>query len=183
MQHTDLSTFNNSWYTPGASRLTQWLWYGVNAFVVNSYLFPFNALKIGVLRAFGAKIGTGVVIKPKVNIKYPWLLRVGDFTWIGEGVWIDNLAKVRIGNHCCVSQGAILLCGNHNYKKASFDLMVGEIVLQDGVWIGAQSMVGPGVTCYSHSILSAHSFTSKNLDAYGIYQGNPAQKLKNRTLE
>ena len=57
-----------------------------------------------------------------MNIKYPWFLAIGDHTWIGEKVWIDNLAEVAIGANCCVSQGAMLLCGNHNYKKSTFEL-------------------------------------------------------------
>ena len=46
---------------------------------------------------------------------------------IGENVWIDNLASVSIGATCCLSQGAMLLTGNHNYKKTTFDLLFGLI--------------------------------------------------------
>jgi putative colanic acid biosynthesis acetyltransferase WcaF len=77
----------------------------------------------------------------------------------------------------------MLLCGNHNYKKTTFDLMVGEITLEDGVWIGAQALVAPGITCHNHSILTAGSIATKNLDAYGIYIGNPAVKVRERNIE
>jgi putative colanic acid biosynthesis acetyltransferase WcaF len=117
-----------------------------------------------------------------VNIKYPWKLVIGDYSWIGEDVWIDNLEQVIIGSNVCISQGAMLLTGNHNYKKSSFDLITREITLEDGVWIGAKSIVGPGVRCGSHSILAVGSFTSKDLDAYVIYQGNPAAKIRNRII-
>ena len=88
---------------------------------MKSYLCSFIRLKIYLLKIFGAKIGKGVIIKPGVNIKYPWNLYIGDHVWIGENVWIDNLDDVIINNHVCVSQGAMLLCGNHNYKKSSFN--------------------------------------------------------------
>ena len=127
-------------------------------------------------------MGRGVLIKPAVNIKYPWLLELGDYVWIGEKVWIDNLTRVRIGNHVCLSQGAMLLTGNHNYKKSSFDLMVGEITLEDGVWIGAKSVVCPGVVCGSHSVLSVNSVASTALIEFTIYQGNPAQKIRKREI-
>lgn len=140
-------------------------------------------LKRGVLRMFGAKIGKGVVIKPCVNIKYPWFLSVGDHSWIGENVWIDNLGKTEIGKNVCISQGALLLCGNHNYKKKTFDLVVGEIKLEEGVWIGARATVTGGVTCHSHAILTAGSVTSKDLDAYGIYRGNPATFVRERKFD
>jgi len=156
------------------------LWYFTNAVFFKSSLFPVSGLKVWLLRLFGAKIGKGVNIKPCVNIKYPWLLNIGDYSWIGEKVWIDNLAKVSIGAHCCISQGAMLLCGNHNYKTETFDLMTGEIKLEDGVWIGANATVCPGITCFSHAILAVGSVATKPLDAYVIYQGNPAVKVKDR---
>jgi putative colanic acid biosynthesis acetyltransferase WcaF len=179
---TDLSSFDNSWYNPG-NPLKRAFWYLTNVFFFKNRLFPFSGLKVFILRIFGAKIGTRVVIKPSVNIKYPWKLSIGDNTWIGEGVWIDNLAQVSIGANSCISQGAMLLCGNHNYAKTTFDLMTGEIILEDGVWIGAQTVVCPGVTCSSHSILTVGSVATKNLGPFGIYQGNPAAKIKERTFE
>ncbi len=158
------------------------VWYFVNVLFFVSHIFPFSGLKIRLLQLFGSKVGVGVMIKPGVNIKYPWKLVIGDYSWIGEDVWIDNLEQVIIGSNACISQGALLLTGNHDYKKSSFDLITGEITLEDGVWIGAKSIVGPGVRCGSHSILAVGSFTSKDLDAYGIYQGNPAVKIRNREI-
>jgi len=122
------------------------------------------------------------VIKPGVNIKYPWKLQVGDNCWIGERAWIDNLDNVIIGNNCCLSQGALLLCGNHHYGKTTFDLITRPIVIEDGVWIGAQSTVTGGVTCSSHSVLAAGSVASTDMEPYGIYRGNPAVKVKERPL-
>ena len=182
LMKTDLSSFNNDWYNPGG-KIKRAIWYGFNAVFLLNPMNPFSGLKKFVLRLFGAKIGKGVVLKQRINVKYPWLLEIGNHSWIGEDVWIDNLAKVTIGSNCCVSQGALLLCGNHNYKKSSFDLMVGEIDLEDGVWIGAKGIVTGGVKCESHSILSAGSVTSKNLLSYKIYRGNPAIKVIERKIE
>jgi putative colanic acid biosynthesis acetyltransferase WcaF len=139
-----------------------------------------SGLKVVLLRCFGAKIGKGVVIKPNINIKYPWKLQLGNHIWIGEGVWIDNLDKVTIEDHVCVSQGAKLLCGNHNYKSTSFDLIVAPIHLKQGSWVGAYSSVAPGVTVESHAVLGMGAVATKNLDAYSIYSGNPATKTKTR---
>jgi putative colanic acid biosynthesis acetyltransferase WcaF len=177
---TNLSKFNNSWYNPGASLLKQGLWYLVNTIIFKTYLFPFRALKIFLLKLFGARIGKGVNIKPSVNIKYPWRLTIGNDSWIGENSWIDNLDDVEIGSNVCISQGVMLLCGNHNFKKETFDLFIGKIILEDGVWIGAKSIVCPGVTCKSHSILGVGSVATSNLEEFGIYQGNPAIKIKDR---
>lgn len=179
--HTDLSTFDNSHYHPG-SLVRRSLWYFTSLVWFRSG-FPVNSVKVTILRVFGARIGKGVVIKPHVIIKYPWLLSVGDYSWIGEKVWIDNLAQVTIGAHCCISQGAMLLCGNHDYKKSSFDLMTLPIVLEDGVWIGARATVCPGVHAHSHAVLTAGSVATGTLEAYTVYRGNPAVRKGERMVE
>ncbi|HCA83156.1 MAG TPA: colanic acid biosynthesis acetyltransferase WcaF [Flavobacteriales bacterium] len=178
---TDLSTYSNSWYHPG-SAVKRVVWYGVNALFFLNPLFPFSGAKVFFLKLFGAEIGTGVVIKPGVNIKYPWKLKIGDHVWIGEKVWIDNLGQVNIGDHCCLSQGAFLLCGNHDYTKTGFDLIVKDITLENGVWIGAKAIVAPGTVLHSHAVLTAGSMASGELEAYSIYGGNPAQKIRERTI-
>ena len=182
MQKTDLSKFDNAWYNPG-NPLKRGLWFFVNVCVMQNRMNPFNGLRIFFLKIFGAKLGSGVVIKPNVNIKYPWKVEIGNNVWIGEQVWIDNLGKVKIGDNVCLSQGAMLLCGNHNYKKVEFDLVVGNITLEEGVWIGAHSVVCPGVSCKSHSILSVNSVAVKTLEPYTIYQGNPAVVVRKREFK
>ncbi len=180
--YTDLSKYNNRWYTTGRSKMVIALWYMVNYLIIRNYLNPFSKLRVLFLRMFGAKIGKGVVIKPSVSVKYPWLLSVGNYSWIGERVWIDNLAEVHIGNNCCLSQGAMLLCGNHDYTKTTFDLMVKPISLEDGVWIGAQAVVTPGTVCRSHSMLTTGSISSGEMKDYTIYRGNPAVEIRRRNV-
>lgn len=179
----ELSSFDNQWYDSGASKFILLIWYFVNVLFFRNPLNPISSIKIYLLRLFGAKLGNSITIKPAVNIKYPWRLEIGDNTWIGENVWIDNLADVRISANVCISQGAMLLTGNHNYKKSSFDLMVGAITLEEGVWIGAKSIVCPGVTCKSHAILSVRSIAIKDLDPYTIYSGNPCQPIRERVIQ
>ena len=181
MNTVKLNHYNNDHYQPG-STLKKLLWYFTNMLFFKTMLpFP-SSFKNKMLRLFGAKIGQSVVVKPDVNIKYPWFLEVGDDCWIGEGVWIDSLTSVTIGSNVVLSQGAYLLTGSHDYKKERFDLLLGEIVLEDGVWIGAKATVCPGVTCHSHSVLAVGSVATKDLDAYGIYQGNPAVMKRERVI-
>ncbi|WP_128545222.1 WcaF family extracellular polysaccharide biosynthesis acetyltransferase [Larkinella soli] len=179
---TDLSAYNNEWYKPGPG-WKRFLWFVVSPLVVYNHLPIPSPVRVAVLKLFGARIGRGTVIKPGVNIKYPWFLRVGQYVWIGENVWIDNLTEVVIGDHACLSQGAMLLTGNHNYRRRAFDLIVKSIHLENGVWIGAQAVVCPGITCHSHAMLAVGSVATRHLEAYGIYQGNPAVWIKKREIK
>ena len=183
MQNTRLDLFNNAWYLPGGNILSRFFWYFTDILFYLNPLMPISRIKVILLKLFGAKIGRGVIIKPNVNIKYPWLLNIGDNVWIGEKVWIDNLSLVVIGSNVCISQGALLLTGNHNYKKKAFDLILGSIVLEEGVWIGANAAVCPNVICKSHSILTVGSVATSDLKEYSIYQGNPAIKVRERIIE
>jgi len=181
MAETDLSSFDNSWYKPG-NKLKVILWYFVNVLFFKSAMNPSSGLKRILLKLFGAKVGQGVVIKPGVNIKYPWNLTIGDFSWIGENVWIDNLDQVNIGANVCLSQGALLICGNHDYKKSTFDLITKPITIERGAWIGAKSIVSGGVTVGSHAVLALGSITAKDLDADMVYSGNPAIAVRKRII-
>ena len=151
--------------------------------ILKSHIVPLSFPKVAILRLFGAKIGANVTLKPGVNIKYPWKLKVGNNCWIGENAWIDNLDDVTLEDNVCISQGAFLLCGNHDYKSTTFDLMIGPITIESGAWIGAKSIVCPGVSIGSHAILSVGSLANKDLEAYTIYKGNPAVKCKERIIE
>ena len=179
--HTDLSKFEVGTYQAGP----KWkviIWYFFNYLVFNSIIpWPYK-FKAFLLRIFGAKVGKGLVIKTMVRIKNPWRLSIGDNCWIGESVWIDNLEDVKIGSNVCISQGAMLLTGNHDYSISNFPYLSKGIDIEDGVWIGAKSVVCPGVTCKSHSILTVNSVASKVMEDFTIYSGNPALPLRKRKM-
>ncbi len=179
---TDLSRFDSSWYVPG-SKVKWALWYLVSALFFINPLFTFSAPKVMWLRLFGARIGRRTVIKPRVVIKFPWNLAVGDNVWIGEGVWIENQAAVTVGDNCCLSQASMLLTGNHDYKKPAFDLVIAPVVLEEGVWVGAHAVVCPGVTCRSHAVLAVNSVATSDLEPYSVYQGNPAVRIRERKMD
>jgi putative colanic acid biosynthesis acetyltransferase WcaF len=183
MQQTDLSIYNNTHYKPGGNAVKRFLWYYVNALFLKTSLLPFYGFKVFLLRLFGARVGKNVTIKPCINVKYPWHLTIGDNVWIGENVWLDSLVPITIGNNVCISQGAVLLTGNHNYKKTTFDLITRSVVLEEGVWIGAGAIVSPGVIAASHAMLTSGSVATQNLEAYTIYQGNPAVKIRLRAID
>jgi putative colanic acid biosynthesis acetyltransferase WcaF len=179
---TNLANYDRRGYRPGAGLLKRTAWYITNAMLFNSWLLPLSGVKCSILRWFGAKVGDGVVIKPRTNIKYPWHLVVGNHVWIGEGVWIDNLASVTLESNSCLSQEALLLTGNHDYKDPAFGLIIKEIRIEEGAWVGARCVVCPGVTLARSSVLTAGSVLQKSSMPDGIYQGCPAIRIRERRM-
>lgn len=167
MTEIHLSSFSAGNFSKGAGIIQQTIWYFINALFVRASWNPFMRIKIFFLKLFGAKIGKGLVIKNNVNIKSPWKLTLGNNVWLGENVWIDNLDFVKIGNNVCISQGALLLTGNHDYTLSTFDYRNGPIIIEDCAWIGAKTVVCPGVKVQSHAILTVGSTATKDMEAYG----------------
>ena len=174
-----LDTFENSNFERGKPRLVEALWRILEGLFFNSWI-PGSGWRVALLRLFGANLGTGVVIKPHVRVKFPWKLIIGDHSWIGEDVWIDNLAEVKIGNHCCLSQGAYLCTGNHRWELDSFDLVTSPIQIEDHCWIGAMARIAPGVVCEEGAVLSMGSTAAANLERWCIHRGVPAKAVKAR---
>jgi putative colanic acid biosynthesis acetyltransferase WcaF len=182
MNTVTLGNYDNEWYKPGRSRLLRVLWHFVGSPLVFSYWLPFSSVKVKLLRLFGARIGKNVTTKPGVLVKYPWHLVVGDDCWLGERCWIDNLTTVHLGNDVCISQGAYLCTGNHDWSDPSFGLMISPIQLNDGSWVGANALLGPGTVLGHCAVVSAGSVITGIIPDYEIYAGNPAKFVKRRMI-
>jgi putative colanic acid biosynthesis acetyltransferase WcaF len=164
----------------GASKLKESIWILTrNLFFQSPLPWP-RALKRQFLRWFGAEVGAGVVIKPRVTIHFPWKLEIGDHSWIGEEVFILNFEPITIGSHCCISQLVFLCGGNHDYRDPSMGYRNAPITLNDGSWVGAKSFVGPGTTIGVDTVIAAGSVVTKNMPNGMICSGNPCRPIKPR---
>ena len=178
----NLAQYDNSWYQPGGSRLKRAAWFFLGQPVVRSGWIPSSALRVGLLRLFGATVGRGVTIKPSVQIKYPWHLSIADHCWIGEHVWIDNLTTVRLESHVCLSQGAYLCTGNHDWTDPNFGLIIAPIRLSEASWVGAKAILAPGTVLGVGAVASAGAVVSGLIPDFAIYTGNPASFHKYRHI-
>jgi putative colanic acid biosynthesis acetyltransferase WcaF len=178
----DLTLTTNRDYVPGRPFVFRALWIVVEVLLLLNPLVPSYRLKRAVLRLFGAHIGTGVIIKPGVHVKYPWRLRVGDNCWLGERCWIDNMEDVTLGDNVVVSQGAYLCTGNHDWSDPGMGLTPQPVVIEDGAWIGAFARVAPGTRIGEESILVLGAVSLADTEPRGIYAGNPAELVRRRTI-
>jgi putative colanic acid biosynthesis acetyltransferase WcaF len=159
-----LADFRGTGYDKGRPRLVQAIWLATSHLVFQSWWLPAR-FRPSLLRLFGADIGKGVLIRHGVRIHWPWKLRVGDHSWIGEDVWVLNLEPVTIGHDVCVSQGAFLCTGSHDRHSPSFEFDNAPIFVDDHVWIAAQALILRGVTVGARSLVGARALVTRNVDA------------------
>lgn len=182
MSAVNLAKYTTGDYQPGRGFFFRIMWYCVNMMMFKTSLPLPYTIKVSILRFFGAKIGKKCVIKPCVNIKFPWRLQLGDNVWIGENVWIDNLVDIIISNNVCISQGALLLTGNHNYNSESFDLIPSEIRIESGCWVCAKCVVCPGSYIEKNAVLQVGSVAKGVIASSSIYGGVPAKFIRKRNI-
>jgi putative colanic acid biosynthesis acetyltransferase WcaF len=179
----DLSVPDNSELVRGAPLWREALWFFAGQPLLRSSLIPFSGFRSWLLRLFGAKIGQGVYSKPGLRVKFPWYLEVGDYSWLGEDLWIDNLAPVVIGPHVCLSQGVYLCTGNHDWSLTNMKLFRKPIVCERGCWVGARAVVCPGVVIGEGAIVTVGSVAARSVPPYEIHAGNPASFVRRRVLK
>ena len=177
-----LAKYDNSWFRSGAGPFKNAAWYFLGRPLLRAAWMTSSAVRVYLLRWFGAAIGHGVVIKPSFDVKYPWHLTIGDHCWLGEHVWIDNLATVTLASNVCVSQGAYLCTGNHDWSDPHFGLRVDPVVLGEGSWVGAKAILTPGSRLGVCSVAAAGALISGTVPDFEIYAGNPARLIRVRVF-
>jgi putative colanic acid biosynthesis acetyltransferase WcaF len=142
-----------------------------------------SCVRVALLRLFGAKIGSNVLISSGVHIWFPWHLSIGDCSAIGRSVEIYNYQNVLIGAHTVISQYSYLCTASHDYTTVSMDFFAKPIEICDYVWIAAGVMVCPGVIINKGAVVGARSFVTSNMSAWTVNIGSPARKIKDRLLD
>ena len=104
------------------------------------------------------------MLKPNVRIKFPWKLEIGDYSWIGQDVWIDNLDQVTLESDVCISQGVYLCTGSHDRKSPTFELRTGAIVIAHGAWLACRCIILQNVRVGRGAVVGAGRVVSQNID-------------------
>jgi len=132
------------------------------------------------LRLFGARVGSGVLIRPTARITYPWNLSFSDHAWVGDGVELYSIAKIDVGNHVVISQRSYIFTATHDYRKVTFDTILGAVEIEDGAWLAADVFVAPGVKIGSGCVIGARSSVFSDMPTDMICMGSPAKAVRRR---
>lgn len=172
----ELSHFSNGTFDRGAGRMKEGMWWLVRTlFFLPGLPWP-SSLRVFLLRIFGARVGEGVVIRSGVNITFPWRFECGDHVWLGERSYFLTLAPVLIGSNVCVSQEAFLCTGSHDHRDPFFGLITKRICLENGSWVGARGLIGPGVTLGENAVVAAGAVVFRDVNSNSVVKGNPARE-------
>ena len=148
----------------------------VNRIFVRNPLIPSQVRK-SILGLFGAKVGSRVILRSSVNIQFPWNIKIGSDSWIGEEVWFINHEKITIGSNVCISQRAIVCSGGHDYRSSSLEYDHKPVVIKDGAWVCLDAKVLPGVTLGECSVVSAGEIVRKSLPDYSMLVGGQVRQI------
>lgn len=174
----DLSRYDNSDFSRGAPKWKEALWVLARGVFFQTFL-PWPAQwRAVLLRAFGARVGRGVVVRANVNISFPWRLSIGDHVWIGEDVGLLSLADITIESNVCISQRAYLCTGSHDYRCEDFKLVTRPIIVRAGSWVAAGAFVAPGVEIGEGAVVAAGSVVTKDVPPHTLVRGNPAEVVR-----
>ena len=183
MNSVRLDTFDpHRGFDRGRPRWVEGLWYfSKMKFFLSAFPWP-SRLKVAILRGFGAKIGKGVYLRPRINIHFPWKLEIGDHCWIGEQCEIHNFERLVIESHVAIAHQVFLTTGGHDFDDPSMPYKNRPSRISRGSWICSCVFVGPGVTIGEHCVVIPGSVVTRDIPEWSIAGGSPAVRVKPRVL-
>lgn len=140
-------------------------------------------LKARILSCAGWRVHETARVVSSVQLVGSFDLIVGAGTFIGHDVLVTGgQATIHIGSCVDIAPRVVVLCGTHEIDMSG-DRCAGrgyckDVKIGDGAWIGAGSIILPGVTIGAHSVIGAGSMVCRNIPPYVIAVGNPCRPIK-----
>lgn len=147
----------------------------------NSPQFAYN-FRAKLLRLFGARVGTNVLIRPSVRVTYPWKVSIGDYSWVGDNVELYSLGNIVIGAHSVISQRSYICSADHDHTTVDFAIRARNVNIGSGCWIATDCFIAPGVTIGDNTVIGARSSVFRDMPAEAICKGSPCQVTGKRVM-
>lgn len=135
------------------------------------------------LRAFGARLGKGAIVRPSCRIGEPWNLTMGALACLADNVECDCVAPVSLGNKATVSQNSLLCTATRELDGCTLKPVARPIVIGAHVWVAADAFIGTGVRIGTGAVVGACTVVNEDVAPWSIVGGNPARFIKPRRQE
>lgn len=100
-----------------------------------------------------------------------------DGACIGPRVDVYNVGHITIGKDALISQDSFICTASHDFRHPSFPLKVASITIEDRAWVCARTIILPGVTVASRSIIGTGCVASQSTQEGKVYAGNPMREV------
>jgi acetyltransferase-like isoleucine patch superfamily enzyme len=144
-----------------------------------SPLMP-RAVRFLVYRSAGIQVGRVDILSGLTITGHPRNLRIGHATGVNVGCFFDCEGRITVGERVMMGMGVTLVTSDHPLEPDGRPQAAPEgrdIVIGDGVWLGARCMVLPGVTVGAGTIVSAGSVVTRDCMPDSVYAGVPARRV------
>jgi putative colanic acid biosynthesis acetyltransferase WcaF len=176
----DLSLYKTPKGFRGKSKWTVQLWWITYALFFKPSPQIFYGWRRFLLRSFGAKVGKNVILRPSLQVTYPWKVSIGDNSWIGDDVVLYSLGEIEIGSNTVISQRSYICTGSHDYSSESFDIYSKKITIGNKCWLATDVYVAPSITIGDFTVVGARSSVFSDLPPNKVCVGSPAKPIKDR---
>lgn len=154
------------------------LWWVIEGLLFRPSLHHMNGIRCGLLRLFGARVGSNTFIHASAKIWFPWNLEIGSNAGIGFDALIYNLDKVKIGDFATISQRCHINTGSHDYEDSKFKLLTRPVTIGPGAFVGTDTYVGWGTNIGEMCVVGARSVVTSDLPSYHVCVGHPCKPIK-----
>lgn len=140
-----------------------------------------------------AKKGNDLILRSKYNISKN--ATVGDLKIIGKNFLLgdhsyfnsgyistNENSKVQIGKWCAIGYNVSILAITHDTGiptgiENQRPVKSGDVIIEDGVWIGNNVIITPGVHIGKQVVIGGNSVVTKDVPYFTVCSGNPCKVL------
>jgi maltose O-acetyltransferase len=108
-------------------------------------------------------------------------LSIGERTWVNVGCFFELQDEIQIGDGVSIGHDVMFLTSSHQIGRHGWRAgaaTTAPISVGSGVWIGARSVILPGVTLGAGSVVAAGSIVNKDVGADTLVAGVPAKMVR-----
>jgi len=145
-----------------------------------SCLVPLHSVRKFFFRFAGVKIGKNSYIHMGVRFFLPINITIGEGTIIGDHVFLDGRAFLRIGNNVDIASQVLIYNSEHDVDSEGFDPIEEPVEIADYVFIGPRAIILPGVKIGRGAVIGAGAVVTKDVEPFKIVGGVPAKVIGER---